>query len=132
MDRYINRCIDRAIDRDLGIFGAVLVQGPKWCGKTTTSKRFAASSLSLSDPSGGFAARQLAELDPAGRLSVQYRGWLTSGRRRRAFGMQCALSVMREAVNPASLSLLAQRRHATLRNQCIAESVGYQGFAWTL
>ncbi len=65
MDRYINRCIDRAIERDLGIFGAVLVQGPKWCGKTTTSKRFAASSLSLSDPSGGFAARQLAELDPA-------------------------------------------------------------------
>lgn len=65
MDKYIGRCIDRLVKRDLGIFGAVLIQGPKWCGKTTTAQRFAASSLSLSDPAGGFAARQLAELDPA-------------------------------------------------------------------
>lgn len=43
----------------------MLIQGPKWCGKTTTAQRFASSSLSLPDPSGGFAARQLAELDPA-------------------------------------------------------------------
>ena len=65
MGEYMARCIDRMIERDLGIFGAVLIQGPKWCGKTTTARRFAASSLSISDPSGGFAARQLAELDPA-------------------------------------------------------------------
>ena len=65
MDRYMRRCIDRLVERDLGIFGAVLIQGPKWCGKTTTARRFATSSLSLSDPSGAFAARQLAELDPA-------------------------------------------------------------------
>ena len=62
---YMSRCIDQMVERDLGIFGAVLIQGPKWCGKTTTAQRFAASSLSLSDPAGGFAARQLAELDPA-------------------------------------------------------------------
>lgn len=65
MNRYIARCIDRLIERDLSIFGAVLIQGPKWCGKTTTAQRFAASSLSLSDPAGGFAALQLARLDPA-------------------------------------------------------------------
>lgn len=65
MIEYIGRCIDRVVERDLGIFGAVLIQGPKWCGKTTTARRFAASSLSLSDPSGGFAALHLAELDPA-------------------------------------------------------------------
>lgn len=65
MREYMGRCIDRIIERDLGIFGAVLIQGPKWCGKTTTAQRFAVSSLSLSDPSGAFAARQLAELDPA-------------------------------------------------------------------
>lgn len=62
MNRYIARCIDRLIERDLSIFGAVLIQGPKWCGKTTTAQRFAASSLSLSDPAGGFAALQLALL----------------------------------------------------------------------
>lgn len=65
MDRYIGRCVDCLVERDLGIFGAVLIQGPKWCGKTTTAQRFAESSLSLSDPSGGFAALQLARLDPA-------------------------------------------------------------------
>lgn len=65
MNRYIDRCVDRLIERDLVIFGAVLVQGPKWCGKTTTAHRFAESSLSLSDPAGGFAALQLARLDPA-------------------------------------------------------------------
>ena len=65
VNRYIDRCVDRLIERDLVIFGAVLVQGPKWCGKTTTAHRFAESSLSLSDPAGGFAALQLARLDPA-------------------------------------------------------------------
>lgn len=65
MNRYIARCIDRLIERDLSIFGAVLIQGPKWCGKTTSAQRFAASTLSLSDPAGGFAALQLARLDPA-------------------------------------------------------------------
>lgn len=35
MDRYIGRCVDCLVERDLGIFGAVLIQGPKWCGKTT-------------------------------------------------------------------------------------------------
>lgn len=65
MNRYLDRCIDRSIERDLGIFGAVLIQGPKWCGKTTTAQRFAESSLSLSDPTGDFAALQLARIDPA-------------------------------------------------------------------
>lgn len=65
MNRYLDRCIDRLIERDLGIFGAVLIEGPKWCGKTTTAQRFAESSLSLSDPTGDFAALQLARIDPA-------------------------------------------------------------------
>lgn len=65
MNRYLDRCIDRLIERDLGIFGAVLIEGPKWCGKTTTAQQFAESSLSLSDPTGNFAALQLARIDPA-------------------------------------------------------------------
>ena len=65
MDRYVDRCIDKAIRHNLDIFGAVLIQGPKWCGKTTTARRFAKSSLSLSDPAGNFSALQLARIDPA-------------------------------------------------------------------
>ena len=41
------------------------MQGPKWCGKTTTARRVAASTLSLTDPKGGFAALRTAELDPS-------------------------------------------------------------------
>lgn len=69
MGDYIPRCVDTVVERYLGIFGAVLVQGPKWCGKTTTARRFAASTLSLTDPSGGFAARRMAELDPSQAIS---------------------------------------------------------------
>ena len=65
MRDYIPRCVDAVVERYLGIFGAILVQGPKWCGKTTTARRFAASTLSLTDPVGGFSARRMAELDPS-------------------------------------------------------------------
>ena len=63
--KYYTRIIENELDQMLGIFGAVLIEGPKWCGKTSTAQRFAESSFSLSDPSGGFAAPQLARLDPA-------------------------------------------------------------------
>ena len=33
---YRNRVIDCVLERKLAGFGAVLVEGPKWCGKTTT------------------------------------------------------------------------------------------------
>lgn len=62
---YIKRVVDEVLDKRLSLFGAVLVQGPKWCGKTTTSRRHCASSLFLMDPAGDFAARRLAELDPS-------------------------------------------------------------------
>ena len=65
MEAYIPRHADALLERFLGIFGAVLVQGPKWCGKTTTARRYAGSTLSLTDPKGGFAALKMAELDPS-------------------------------------------------------------------
>ena len=52
---YINRIVDAELERALGAFGAVLLEGPKWCGKTTTAARVARSSLMLSDPAGDFA-----------------------------------------------------------------------------
>ena len=46
------------------MFGAVCIQGPKYCGKTWTGRSFANSEISLLDPSGGFQNRELAELAP--------------------------------------------------------------------
>ena len=43
--------------------GAVLVEGPKWCGKTTTCKQFAKSVLDLSDPDVRIRAEKLVGME---------------------------------------------------------------------
>ena len=63
--KYYTRIIENELDQLLGIFGAVLIEGPKWCGKTTTAGTRAASRLLLMDPSRNFENRLRAETDPA-------------------------------------------------------------------
>lgn len=62
--KYYARIIENELDQMLGIFGAVLIEGPKWCGKTTTAGTRAASRLLLMDPSRNFENRFRAETDP--------------------------------------------------------------------
>lgn len=50
MKTYKNRIADEILKRKLMGKGAVLVQGPKWCGKTTTAKQIAKSLLDLGNP----------------------------------------------------------------------------------
>ena len=45
-------------------FGAVLIEGPKWCGKTWSSERQAKSVFYLASPENNFANRMLARLAP--------------------------------------------------------------------
>lgn len=130
MNRYMDRCIDRLIERDLGIFGAVLIQGPKWCGKITTAQRFAESLLSLSDPAGDFAALQLARLDPAQALSAQRRDSSTNGRKSRNYGTQYVSSATAEQVNLGSFCLRDQRRRTMPTVRCTAASDVYPACAW--
>jgi hypothetical protein len=47
---YLNRNIDDELDAYLEAFGAVLITGPKWCGKTTSASMKAKSILKLQDP----------------------------------------------------------------------------------
>ena len=63
MDKYRQRVVDGVLSRKLGSMGAVLVEGPKWCGKTTTCKQFAKSILDLSDPDVRDRVSALAEID---------------------------------------------------------------------
>ena len=49
MKTYRHRIADELLRRKLLGKGAVLVQGPKWCGKTTTAKQHAQSLLDLGD-----------------------------------------------------------------------------------
>ncbi len=47
---YRKRILDAILDRKLSGVGAVLVEGPKWCGKTTTCEQHAKSALYMADP----------------------------------------------------------------------------------
>lgn len=61
---YKPRLIDGLVQEYLETFGALCIEGPKWCGKTWTAQHHAASSVSLGDPAGGFLNRRLAKEDP--------------------------------------------------------------------
>ncbi len=50
MKEYKSRIADQMLHQKLESSGAVLVQGPKWCGKTTTAEQIAASKLYMNDP----------------------------------------------------------------------------------
>lgn len=50
MKTYKRRIFDDILKDALEAKGAVLVQGPKWCGKTTTAEQMAQSVLYMSDP----------------------------------------------------------------------------------
>ncbi len=61
---YIPRVIDTKLEEYLRTFGAVCVEGPKWCGKTWTSAYHSSSEIFMGDPAGGFQNRKLAEISP--------------------------------------------------------------------
>lgn len=46
---YLNRTADEMLQDLLDAFGAVLIEGPKWCGKTTTAEQIARSVIKLQD-----------------------------------------------------------------------------------
>lgn len=61
---YKPRIIDKKVKEYLQTFGAICIEGPKWCGKTWTSLYHSKSDIRLGDPSGNFQNRKLAELAP--------------------------------------------------------------------
>ena len=64
LKEYKARVIDKKIDTYLKIFGAVLIEGPKWCGKTRTSRFHSQSQFFLANPKGNFNNKRIAEMDP--------------------------------------------------------------------
>ncbi|HBN86217.1 MAG TPA: ATPase [Clostridiales bacterium] len=62
---YKPRIIDRTVERYLSTFGAVCIEGPKWCGKTWTSSFHSNSEILMGDPTNNFQNRSLAEISPA-------------------------------------------------------------------
>ncbi|MGI6576986.1 MAG: ATP-binding protein [Eubacteriales bacterium] len=65
MRKYRPRIIDKRINKYLSTFGAICIEGPKWCGKTWTSFFHSKSTIFLGDPAGNFQNRELARLSPS-------------------------------------------------------------------
>lgn len=63
MAKYKNRICDTLLSRKLAGVGAVLLEGPKWCGKTTTCEQLAKSVLYMGDPETRDKNLQIAALD---------------------------------------------------------------------
>ena len=58
---YKPRIIDTKVEEYLSAFGAVCIEGPKWCGKTWTSAQHSKSEIYIGDPANNFQNRQLAD-----------------------------------------------------------------------
>ena len=60
---YKSRVADQMLSDRLEEVGAVLIQGPKWCGKTTTAQRVSGSQVLMANPETMRRSRQLAQSD---------------------------------------------------------------------
>lgn len=62
------RIIEQRVLEGLEDFGAVCIEGAKFCGKTWVGQAFAASEINLTDPMGNFQNLEIARLDPVAAL----------------------------------------------------------------
>ena len=64
MSMYRKRVTDAILVKKLEGKGAVLIEGPKWCGKTTTAEQIAQSILYMDDPSRIEQNKMMAQINP--------------------------------------------------------------------
>ncbi len=68
MRQYKHRIVDYILEGKLKGMGAVLIEGPKWCGKTTTAEVKAKSVIYMNDPKKSGMYMQLAKMSPQSLL----------------------------------------------------------------
>lgn len=64
MNKYKQRIADKMLRRRLAGVGAVLIEGPKWCGKTTTAAQHASTILYMDDPEQLKQNLRMADITP--------------------------------------------------------------------
>ena len=62
MKEYKKRIADKLLKYRLEEVGTVLIEGPKWCGKTTTAEQQAKSVLYMADPDNQKSYIEMADL----------------------------------------------------------------------
>lgn len=65
MTQYKKRIADKILEKKLKGKGAVLIQGPKWCGKTTTAEQISKSILYMDKPENKSQNLVLADINPS-------------------------------------------------------------------
>ncbi|MBP5640537.1 MAG: ATP-binding protein [Victivallales bacterium] len=63
--KYLHRIVDNELEKRLQAIGAIIIVGPKWCGKTTSGKQRAKSVLEMQDPDLQTGYLKLAETKPS-------------------------------------------------------------------
>jgi predicted AAA+ superfamily ATPase len=63
--KYLSRIADKVLDKSLEASGAVLIEGPKWCGKTRTAEEKAASVLYMQDTDNTASYLKAADTKPS-------------------------------------------------------------------
>ena len=63
--KYLPRILDDDLDKYLTMIGAILIVGPKWCGKTTTAEQHANSVLKLQDKDNYKSNMMWADIEPS-------------------------------------------------------------------
>ena len=69
---YYKRIIDDELEFRLKTFGAVLLTGPKWSGKTTTAEQQAKSVIRFQDPDKINGYKETANIKPSLLLEGEY------------------------------------------------------------
>ena len=69
MENYKHRIMDSLLKKKLQAKGAILIEGPKWCGKTTTAEEIAASKVMLARTDVKNNFKNLLEIDIEAALS---------------------------------------------------------------
>lgn len=69
MEGYKHRIMDSLLEKKLQAKGAVLIEGPKWCGKTTTAEEIAASKIMLAKTDVKNNFKSLLEIDTDAALA---------------------------------------------------------------
>ncbi|MCL2502523.1 MAG: DUF4143 domain-containing protein [Bacteroidales bacterium] len=64
-NNYLSRICDSKLQEALSTMGAVLIEGAKWCGKTSTAAHVAKSTLFMQDPDHAHSYRQIADTKPS-------------------------------------------------------------------
>lgn len=69
--KYYSRLCDELVKKQLSSSGALLIEGPKWCGKTSTAREASNSVLYMQDPDRNVGYLRLADTMPSRLLEGQ-------------------------------------------------------------